>query len=165
MRHFKRGVSYFSRLLSENSAKKPFLRGKLRLALRRDLADKNISCTDLRSDSYDSSLVEIFQSVVAHAGHVSCYLFGSELGIPCLSLILLYMNRRIYVVSHKSFAQKNGVLVVIALPGHEADKGVLSESDLSIARRGAVGNNLARLDGIAFSDDGLLIIAVALVAS
>ena len=37
------------------------------------------------------------------------------------------MNRCVNIISNELFVNKNGVLVVVAFPGHEADKSILAE--------------------------------------
>ena len=69
------------------------------------------------------------------------------------------------VVAYEAFVQKNGVFVVVAFPGHEADEGVLAEGDLTIAGGGAVGDDLSFGDFLAKVDDGSLVDAGSLVGA
>ena len=59
MRHAKRSVAHFARLLSEYSAQQALLRGELGLALRGDFAYQYIACGDLCADANDAAIVKI----------------------------------------------------------------------------------------------------------
>ena len=60
---------------------------------------------------------------------------------------------------------RDGVLVVVAFPGHEADKGVLAQADLAVLGGRTVGNDVAGLDVLADFDDRALVDAGALVGA
>ena len=53
----------------------------------------------------------------------------------------------------------------LAVPGHEADEGVLAQRDLAVAHCGAVGQHLTGLDVLAHLDDGALVDAGACVGA
>ena len=67
------------------------------------------------------------------------------------------MNAREDVLLHNSFADKNGVLKVVTIPGHERDEHVASQRQLAIARAGAVGNNLAFFHVFALVHENFLV--------
>ena len=75
------------------------------------------------------------------------------------------MDGGIYVVLHQPLAEQYGILVVVSLPGHESDQRVLSQGDLAVLCGRAVGDHLSRFHMVAFENDGLLVVAVGLVAS
>ena len=75
------------------------------------------------------------------------------------------MERRIYVIAYQLFVKKYRVLVVIAFPGHEADKGVLTEGNLTAGGCGTVSDNLLCLNLFAKRNDRSLIDAGTLVGS
>ena len=74
------------------------------------------------------------------------------------------MDGGVNILLHQTLAEQNGVLVVVALPGHESDQRVLAQGDLAVLSGRAVSDDLADLHVIAFVDDGFLIVAVGLVA-
>ena len=51
------------------------------------------------------------------------------------------MDGGVQVLPHQALVQKDGVLVVIALPGHEAHQDVLAQGDLALLGGGAVRQN------------------------
>ena len=132
VRKSERGVSYLSCLLTEDRAKKSFLRGKLCLSLRSDLTDKNISGSYLSTLLYDTLCVEVLKRVLTDVRYLTGYLLRTELGVSCLVSLFENVDRGVNVVSYKSLVKKNSVLVVITLPGHKSDKSVLTERDLSV---------------------------------
>ena len=75
------------------------------------------------------------------------------------------MDGGVNVLADDLLVQQDGVLVVVALPGHEADQSVLAQRDLAVAHCGAVGQDLACLDGLAHLDDGALVDAGACVGA
>ena len=74
------------------------------------------------------------------------------------------MNRSVYIL-HQSLAEQYGILVVVTFPGHETDKRVLSECQLSALCGRSVRNYFALFYMIALKYDRTLIVAVGLVAS
>ena len=70
-----------------------------------------------------------------------------------------------HVLADKALVQKNGVLVVVAFPRHEADEHVLAERDLALRAGGAVGDDLTGLDALTDRDDRALVDAGALVGA
>ncbi len=59
MGNLKGGISHLSCLFAEDGAKKPLLRGQLRLSLGGNLTHQDISGTHLCADTDNSSLVQI----------------------------------------------------------------------------------------------------------
>ena len=57
------------------------------------------------------------------------------------------------------------ILVVVAFPGHESDQRVLTKADLALMSGRTVSHDLALLYLLSLVHDGLLVVAVALVAS
>jgi hypothetical protein len=56
------------------------------------------------------------------------------------------MDGRKNIVSDKIFIDQNGVLIVIAFPGHKADEDVAAERNLAVIGGGTVGNDFALFD-------------------
>ena len=165
VRDLEGSVTDLSGLLAEDRAQQLLLRCQLGLSLRGHLADKDITCADFRADADDSHLIQVFKSFLAYAGDISCDLFRTEFGISCFTVILLDVDRGIYIISYKALAQKNSVLVVVTFPSHEADQRVLAQRKLAVADGRAVSNDLAFSYSLAREDDRLLVVAVALVGA
>ena len=165
VRHAEGGVAHFARLLAEDGAKETLFGGEFRFALGGDFADEDIAAVDFGADADDAVLVEVFQRVVAHVGDVARDLFLAELGVARFRLVLLDVDGGEHVVLHELFGDEDGVLVVIALPLHEADEDVLAEGKLAVVGGGTVCDDLALLDAVARVDDGTLVEAGALVGA
>src|SRR5699024_7954240 len=102
VRHLQGRIPYLARLLAEDRTEQSLLSGELCLSLRSHFSDQNIPCTDFCSDPDDSSLIKIFQRIVADTRNISGDLFRSELGVPGLCLILFDMDRSIDVILNQS---------------------------------------------------------------
>ncbi len=144
--HLQRGVPDLTGLLTEDGPQQPLLGGELGLALGGDLADQHVAGTDLGADADDAALVEILEDLLGQVRDVPGDLLGSELGVPGIDLVLLDVDRGQHVVAHQPLGQDDGVLVVVALPGHERHEQVLPQSQLTGFGRRAVGQHVARGD-------------------
>ena len=165
VRDLERGVADFSRLLAEDGAQQALLGGQIGLALRRDLADQNITAAHLCTDADDAAVVEILERIVADAGDVTGDLLGPELRVARIALELFNMNGGVDVLHDQTLVDENGVLVVVAFPGHEADQQVLAERDLALRGGRTVGNDVALAQAVADGDDRALVDARALVGT
>ena len=163
VRHLERGVADFSGLLAEDCTEQSLLRRQLGLALRRHLADQNVTGANLRTDADDAVVIEIPERVVADTRDISRDLLRAELRVARCALVLLNVNRGEDIILHETLGEKNRVLVVITLPGHETDQRVLAETDLAVVGRRTVRDDLAFLDMVARVHDGLLVVGVRLV--
>ena len=87
-------VLHLARLLAEDRAQQPLLRGQLGLALGRDLADQDVARPDLGADVDDPVLVEVPEGLLADVRDVAGDLLGAELGVAGLDLVLLDVDAR-----------------------------------------------------------------------
>ena len=165
MGHTQGGIADLAGLLTEDGAQQALLGGQLGFALRGDLADKDVAGLDLGTNADDAAVVQILQCVIADIRDVAGDLLGSELGVAGLGLIFFNVDGGVNILADELLVQQDGVLVVVAFPGHEADQSVLAKADLTVAGSGAIGQHIAGLDGIADIDDGALVVAVALVGA
>ena len=133
--HLERGVADLAGLLTEDGPQQALLGRELGLALGGDLADQDVAGTDLGADADDAPLVEVLQDLLGEVGDVPGDLLGAELGVPGVDLVLLDVDRGEDVVAHQALGEDDGVLVVVALPGHEGHQQVLAEAR---ARRASV---------------------------
>ena len=165
VRQAQGGVTHLAGLLTEDSAQEAFLSGQLSLTLGGDLTDENVAGTHLGTLLNDTLGVEVLQDVLTDVGDLAGDLLRPELGVAGLVRVLFNVNRGIDVVTNQSLVEQDGVLVVIAFPGHKADKGILTQSDLTVCGCRTVSNHLAGLDRLAIADDGTLVEANALVGT
>src|SRR4051812_2541821 len=163
VRDLERGVAHLARLLAEDRAEQALLGGELGLALRRDLADEDVAGDDLGADADDAALVEVGEDLLADVRDVAGDLFGAQLGVAGVDLVLLDVDRGQHVLLDQPRGQDDRVLVVVALPRHERDEQVLAECHLAVLRARPVRDDLTDLDLLALVDDRLLVDARALV--
>ncbi len=136
MGHTQRGITDFAGLFTKDGAQQALLSGQLGLALRGDLADQDIAGANLGAHADDTALVQILQGILAHVGNVTGDLFRSQLGIAGFDLIFLDVDGGVNILTDDLLVDEDGVLVVVAFPGHEADQSVLAQSDLAVAVAG-----------------------------
>ena len=165
VRHAQRSVLDVPRLLPEYRAQKLFFGAKLRLPLRRYLTHQNVARLDLRPHADDAVFVQVAQAVFPHIRYVARDLFGPQLGVPRLYLVLFYVDGSELVLFHELAAKDDGVLEVVAFPAHERDQRVLPQRQVPVLRRRAVRQYVPLADNIALADDRPLIYAGALVAA
>ena len=158
-------VTNFTGLFTEDRAQQALFRSQLGLALGCDFTDQDISRADLSADTDDTFLIKILEGFLTDARNIAGNLFRSELGITGFTLVLFDVDRCVDIVTHKTFAQKNSVLIVVTFPGHESDQGVLSEGKLTVAGRRTVRDNLSLDNMLAGDHDRFLVVAVALIAA
>src|SRR5690625_4594464 len=89
----QRGVADLARLLTEDRTQQPLLRGQLGLTLRGDLADEDVSVSDLGADADDAAIVEVGQGIGRDVRDVPGDLLGAELGVAGVDLVLLDVDR------------------------------------------------------------------------
>ena len=75
------------------------------------------------------------------------------------------MNGGVDVLHDQTLVDENGVLVVVAFPGHEADQQVLAKRDLALRGGRTVSNDVALAQAVADGDDRALVDARALVGA
>ena len=103
VRHTQGGVADLARLLAEDRAEQTLLSGQLGLALRGDLADQDIAGVHLGADADDAALVQVACSASSPTFGMSRVISsGSELGIAGLGLVLLDMDRGVYVIADQT---------------------------------------------------------------
>ena len=90
---------------------------------------------------------------------------GAQLGIPGLGLILLDMDGGEHILLHHALVEQHGVLVVVALPGHEAHEDVPAQGDLAPVGGGAVGQYVLIVYPLACIDNGPLVDAGGVVGA
>ena len=165
VRNFKGVITNFSCLFAENSTEKSFFCCKLSFTLRCYLTNEDITCADFSTDTNDSAVVKILESVIADIRNVTGDLFGSELCISCFDLIFFDMDRSVHIFTNNTFIKENGVFVVVAFPCHEADEGILTNGNFTVAGCRTVSENLTNVNFFTAVNDRTLIYASALIGT
>ncbi len=165
MRNAQRSVTYIPRLFAEYGAEQALLGSKLCLALGGNLADKDISGTNLRAGSDDAALVQLGKSVLADVGDVTGDFLRPQLGVTSLKLMLLDVDGGVGIVLYELLGYEYRVLVVVALPRHEANENVPAECDFSALGGSAVGYDVALDNTLTLGYERPLMQAGTLVAA
>ena len=132
MRNLEAGVSNFTGFLTENRAQEPLFWGEFGFALWGDLSDEDVTGANFGTDTDNSTVIEVGKDVVGEIRDVTRNLFWTELGIPGIDLVDVNVDRRQHIVFHKPLRQDDCVFEVVALPRHECDEEVLSESEFAM---------------------------------
>ena len=165
MRYFQRSITYFTCFLTKDCTEKSLFCCKLCLSLRSNFTNKDITGTYFRTDTDNTTLIQILQCFISYTRNITCDLFRSQLGITGFTFIFFHMDRCINIIHNQSFAQKYSILVVVTFPGHESDQRVLTKGKLAIAGRRTICNNLSCLYMLSLEHDWLLVVTVTLVTS
>ena len=148
---------------AEDGVQQFFFRRQLGLALGRDLADQDVARPDVGADADDAVFVEVAQGLFADVGNVAGELLAAQLRLADFDVELLDVDRGVDVVLHQLLADDDGILEVVAVPGHEADQHVAAQGQLALEGGGSVGDRLSLFDFLADLDDRLLVLAGPLV--
>ncbi len=103
------------------------------------------------------------ERLLRDVGNVARDLLRPELGVAGHHLELLDMDRGEHVVAHDALGDEDGVLEIVAHPRHEGDEHVAPERELAEIGGRPVGDDLARLHGIAHAHERALVDASVLV--
>src|SRR5690606_18949588 len=163
--HAQRGVLDVRGLLAKDGAQKLLFGGQLGFALGRDLADQHVVGAYFGTDIDNAGIVETVQLGFSQIADVSSDFFWSELGIASHDRQFFDVHRGIAVVSYNLLGNKNRVLEVVAVPGHERDQHVLAQCQLAQVGRSTVGQNVTTSDLIATLDDRALVDVGVLVGT
>ncbi len=163
--NLERGVANFARLLTKDRSQQSLFGRLLGLALRGDLSNEDVAGLDFGADAHDAQVVEVREDVVGQVRDVASDLFGTELGVASVNLVLLHVDRGQDVVTHETLTQDDGVFVVVALPRHVRHEQVLAQGQLTVRGAGAVSQEVASLNVLAAKDQGLLVNRSVLVGA
>src|SRR5207302_2842371 len=103
-RHAQRRVADVARLLAEDRAEELLFRRQLRLPLRRDLADEDVTRLHLGADAHDARLVEVLERLLADVRDVARDLLFTQLGVARDALELFDVDRSEDVVFDEPLA-------------------------------------------------------------
>ena len=137
-RYAQRRIFNIAGLFTENCPQQFLLRREHGLALRRYLAHQHVTGSNFSTDTNNTGIIQVAQGLIADIRNVTGDLFLAQLGIPGHSLENLDMDRGKGIFLEQPFIDKNGILKVIAAPGHEGDGHVLAQGQFTDLDRGSV---------------------------
>src|SRR5690606_24536080 len=144
-------------LLAEDCREELLLGGELVLALVRDLANEDVARLVARAYADDAALVQVREALLRDVRDLARDLLHPALRVPDVELELLDVDGRVGVLLDQPLADDDRVLEVVTVPGHERDDDVAPERELAVVRRGAVGDDVTRLDALALVHERALV--------
>ncbi len=85
-------VANLARLLVEDCTEQALFSAELRLTLRGNFSDQDVTGANLSTDADDAALIQVGKKLRTNVGEVSSDFFLTELGIAGVNLILLDVN-------------------------------------------------------------------------
>ncbi|OWK21228.1 hypothetical protein AJ88_20100 [Mesorhizobium amorphae CCBAU 01583] len=162
-RHAHGGVANVRGLFAEDGAQELLFRRHRAFALRRDLADQDVTRLHFRADIDDAGLIEVLQRFFRDVRNVARDFLRSELGVARHDFKLLDVDRGEDVVGHDTLGEQDRVLVVVAVPRHERDQHVAAERQIAELGRRTVSDDVALVDAVAHAHQRTLVDAGVLV--
>ena len=165
MRHPQGIIFHIPGFLPEDGPEELLLCSWFRFPFRRDLPYQDISSLHFSPDPDDPFLVQVCNGILAHIGNLPGNLFPAQFSVSGVAGMLLDMDGSVHVILNQLFADQDGILIVVAFPGHEGHQDVPSQSQLSVIYRRPVSQDIPLLHHISLADNGLLIDAGSLVGA
>ena len=162
-RYAQRRIFDIAGLFTEDCPQQFLFRRKHGFALGRYLAHQHVTGTNLSTDTNNAGVIQVTQGFITDIRNVAGDLFLTQLGIPGHSLENLDMDRGKGIFLEQPFIDKNGILKVVAAPGHEGDGHVLAQGQFTYLDRGSVCQHISFLYPFSGQNQRLLIKAGVLV--
>ena len=133
------------------------------LALRGDFANQDIPRLHLGTDDDNTVFVQVAQAFLRDVRDVAGDLLGSEFSLTHLHVKVLDVDGGELVVFHQAGGNHDGVVHVVAAPGHKGDQEVFTERQLAVRNRGAFNQDVTLLNFLAAHDLDALVVAAVIV--
>jgi hypothetical protein len=164
-RHAHGRVAHVRGLFAEDGAQQLFFRRHRAFALGRDLADQDVARPHFGADIDDARLVEVFSASSPTFGMSRVISSG-----PSLVSRAITSNSSMWMEVNTSsrtmlLGEKDRVLVVVAVPGHERDEHVAAERQVAQIGRRTVGDDVALADHVTDAHQRTLVDAGVLVGT
>ena len=131
MGNLQGGIPDFPGFFTEDGPQQSFFCSQLCLSLGGDFTDQDIGRVDFRTDADDSFFVQIPEGIFTDVGNIPGDFLRTQLGIPGFRFIFFNMNGGQGVFHDQPLVEDDGILVVVAFPGHEADEQVFAQGNLT----------------------------------
>ena len=161
----ERGIAHVAGFFAEDGAQQLLFRGELGFALGRHFAHQDVARLYAGANADNAALVQVAQRVLADVRNVARHFFRPQLGVARFDLELLDVDRGVVIVFHQPFRNQDGILEVVAAPGHEGHQHVASQRQLAVVGARTVGDHLPFEHAVAPLHHRLLIDAGVLVGA
>ena len=150
-------------LFTENAVEKFKFGGGFGFALRSDLAHQNGPGLYLTTGDHYPFVVEVLKGLFRAVGHVASDAFRPQLRLTDFGGEFLDVDGGEQVFLDHALADQDGVLVVVAVPGNEAQQQVATQGQFAMEGGRAVGQDGTLFDQVANTDNGTMIETSVLV--
>src|SRR5690606_21211857 len=130
-----------------------------------DLADENVARLHFRTDVRNTGFIELRKRGLADIRDVRGDFLGSQLRVARNRGQLFDVNRREAIFLDDTLGDEDGVLEVVAVPGHERDEQVLAKRKFADVRRRTVSQHIAARNDVALLHQRTLVDAGVLVGA
>src|ERR1043166_4449814 len=162
-RAVERRVLHVASLFAEDGAQQLLFRRQLRFAFGCDLANQDVAGLYCCPDPDDSTFIEVAQKSLGDVGNIARNFLRAELGIACVDLELLDVNRCVVIFLHQLFGHDDRILEVVPAPRHERHEHIAPQRQFAAVGARPVRQHVALLHFLALMNDGLLVDARVLV--
>src|SRR5690554_3860761 len=164
-RHTLRGIFNVRGLFTEDGTQQLLFRGQLGFALRRYLAHQNVARADFCTDVNNTGLIQLGQRAFTNVRNIRGDFFATQLGIPGHTGQFLNVDSSQAVFLNHFLGDKDGILKVVTVPGHERDAHVLAQRQLTQVHRGTISQYVTPGNFIALAHDRTLVDTGVLVGA
>src|SRR5690606_26810219 len=127
--------------------------------------DQHVVGTHFGADVHNAGIVQTVQLNFGQVADIAGDILRSQLRVTGNNRQLFDVNRSVAIVSHDLLGDQNRVLEVVAVPGHEGDQHVLTQSQFAQVSRCAVSQHVTTSHDIATFDDRTLVDVGVLVGT
>ena len=163
--HGEAGVLHIAGFFAEDGAEQLLFGAQDGLALGRDLAHQNVTVLDRGADADDAAFVEVLEHLLADLGNVAGDFLRAQFGVAGVDLEFLDMDGGVEIFLHHALRDEDGVLEVIAPPGHVGHDEVSAQCQFAALGARAVRQDLVGGDVLALFHEGHLVEAGVLVGA
>ena len=126
-RDLQGGILHIARFFAEDRAQELLFGSELRLTLRGDLPNQDISWLHFRANANDPALIQVAERLFADVRDIARDVLLPQLGVARLHLELFDMDGGEGIFPHKLLADQNRILEIKAAPGHERHKDIATQ--------------------------------------
>src|SRR5690606_1360301 len=163
--HTQGGVLHVGGLLTEDRTQQLLRRSQLGFALGCDLADQDVAGADLGTNIDDTGLIQLAQRRFTDVGNIGRDLLRPQLGVAGHAGQFLDVDGGETVFLYHALGDEDGVLEVVAVPGHEGHAHVLTQGQLAHVHGGTISQDVAGSNHVTFLHQRPLVDAGVLVGT
>src|SRR5581483_1857354 len=155
-RAVQRRVFYVTGLFAENRAQQFLFWRKLRFALGRHFAHQDVARLYGRADANNAAFVQVAQERFRDIRNIARDFLRTQLGVPGFDLELFDVDRSVVIFLDQLLRHHDGVLEVVAAPGHESHQHVAAKSELAAIGARTIRQHVAFLYALPLQHDRFL---------